>query len=312
MAKEHKDIEVLIIGAGMAGLTAALYAGRMNRKVLVLENALVGGQIANAGHIENYPGLPGVLGGDLIATVQQQAESFGATVDEFDTIEKVTLNAEEKIVETGDYLYHPRAVIIASGMQRRKLNLPVEKKFMGRGFHYCELCDGHMYQGKDIAVVGGGNAAVGAANILDKYARNLYIIHRSPRLTAEPVDAEALLKNPKAKFFFNTVIEGGEGDKALEKLHLRSKDTGETFDLPVEGVFVNIGVVPNTKLFEGQITMEGGRILAGEDCQTNVVGVFAAGDVRKKEIRQLTTAASDGTTAALMADRYLRSLAKNA
>ena len=179
MAKETKQKDIIIIGAGMAGLTAALYAGRMNLSVLVLENALVGGQIANATGIENYPGHKVIAGGNLIATVQQQAESFGAEVDEFDPIERVDLTKSPKIVETEGCIYEANVVIIASGMNRRKLPLAEEAKYAGRGVHYCELCDGHMYQDKVIAVMGGGNAAVDAANFLTKYASKLLLIHRS-------------------------------------------------------------------------------------------------------------------------------------
>ena len=306
MEKERKELDVLIIGAGMAGLTAALYAGRMNLKTLVLENAIVGGQIANATGIENYPGLPNVTGAELMATLQKQAESYGVEVDEFDMIEKVTLTAEEKIVETGSFIYAPKAVIIASGMQRRKLGIPDETKFADRGFHYCEQCDGFRYQGKRIAVAGGGNAAVDAANFLGKYGSEVYIIHRSPKLTADQAAIDKFNANPKNKAIFNTLIEGASGDKELKTLHLRSRETGEAYDLPMDAVFVNVGVEPNTALFAGQIDfMENGRIKAGEDCRTNVPGVFAAGDIRSKEVRQLTTAASDGTTAAILAEKYI-------
>lgn len=309
MAKERKELDLLIIGGGMAGLTAALYAGRMNLKTLVLENALVGGQIANATGIENYPGLPDVSGADLISTLQQQAETYGAEVDEFDVIVRVTLTADEKVVETEHYIYVPKAVIIASGMQRRKLGIPDEAKYLNRGFHFCEQCDGFRYQGKRIAVAGGGNAAVDAANFLDKYGAEVYIIHRSPKLTADQAGIDKFNENPKNKAIFNTLIEGASGEKSLESLRLKSKETGETYDLPMDAVFVNIGVEPNTALFAGQIDFaENGRIKAGEDCRTNVPGVFAAGDIRDKEVRQLTTAASDGTTAAILAEKYIAGL----
>ena len=305
MAKETKQKDIIIIGAGMAGLTAALYAGRMNLSVLVLENALIGGQIANATGIENYPGHKVIAGGDLIATVQQQAESFGAEVDEFDPIERVDLTKSPKIVETEGCIYEADVVIIASGMNRRKLPLPEEAKYAGRGVHYCELCDGHMYQDKVIAVMGGGNAAVDAANFLTKYASKLLLIHRS-QLKADTVSQERLKKNDKATICLNTEIKALHGDGKLETVTVVDKATGQEQEVPVDGIFVNIGVIPNTELFKGQVEMdESGRIIAGEDCRTNLPGVFAAGDVRVKEIRQLTTAAADGTTAALLAEQYL-------
>ncbi|MBR1647893.1 MAG: FAD-dependent oxidoreductase [Selenomonadaceae bacterium] len=302
----HKDI--VIIGAGMAGLTAALYCGRMNLDTLVLENGLVGGQIANAVGIENFPGFKSVTGQELISTLQSQAESFGVLVDEFDEIERVTLKTSPKIIETQEKIYETDAVIIATGMNRRKLPLPEEKKFAGRGVHYCELCDGHAYDGKIIAVMGGGNAAVDAANFLTKYTDKLYLIHRS-ELRADDVSQKRLRANKKIIVMLQTEIKALHGTKRLEEIEIFDKTSGETKNLAVDGIFVNIGVEPNTKLFADELTLTGsGRIPAGEDCRTEIAGVFAAGDVREKEIRQLTTAASDGTTAALLAEKFLSKL----
>ena len=305
MAKETIQKDVVIIGAGMAGLTAALYAGRMNFSTLVLENAIVGGQIANATGIENYPGFLSVSGSDLIQTVQQQAETFGAVVDEFDAIEKVTLEGAVKRVETENAVYETPVVIIASGMSRRKLPLAEEAKYAGRGVHYCELCDGHMYQDKIIAVMGGGNAALDAANFLSRYAKKLYLVHRS-KLRADEVSQKRLRENPKAEILLETEIRALRGEGKLESVEIFDKKAGEAQELAVDAIFVNIGVQPNTALFEGQVEInEKGQIVAGEDCRTNIPGVFVAGDIREKEIHQLTTAASDGTTAALLAEKYI-------
>lgn len=301
----HKD--VVIIGAGMAGLTAALYAGRMNLSVLVLENAIVGGQISNATGIENYPGFMKVTGRDLIETVQAQAEHAGAVIDEFDIVEKVSLKATPKIVETAEYIYETDAVIIASGMNRRKLPLPEEVIYANKGVHYCELCDGHLYQDKVVAVMGGGNAAVDAANFLTKYAKKLYVIHRS-RLRADEVSIQRLQKNPKVEIRLETEIKALHGEGKLTSLVLLDKASGIEKEIPVDGLFVNIGVVPNTELFAKDLPLKDGRILAGEDCRTAIPGVFAAGDVREKEIRQLTTAAADGTTAALLVGKYIEQM----
>ncbi|MCR5440388.1 MAG: FAD-dependent oxidoreductase [Selenomonas sp.] len=299
----HKDI--IIIGAGMAGLTAALYAGRLNMDVLVLENGIVGGQIANATGIENYPGFVKVSGQELMETLQQQAENFGAEVDEFDIIEKVVLQSTPKLVETAEHIYEADVIIIASGMNRRKLPLPEESRYAGKGVHYCELCDGHMYQDKVIAVMGGGNAAVDAANFLSKYAKKLYLIHRS-EIRADEVSWQRLQDNPKAEIFLQTEVKRLQGESRLESVEILDKTSGETRQLQVDGIFVNIGVVPNTELFQEELPLTpGGRIAAGEDCRTSIPGVFAAGDVREKEIRQLTTAAADGTTAALLAEKYI-------
>lgn len=306
MAKEQVHKDIVIIGAGMAGLTAAMYAGRMNLDVLVLENGIVGGQIANATGIENYPGFISVKGADLISTLQQQAENFGAVIDEFDTIKKVTLRENPKIIETEEKIYLADVVIIASGMNRRKLPLPEERKFAGRGVHYCELCDGHMYNGKIIAVMGGGNAALDAANFLTKYTDKLYLIHRS-EFRADEVTQKKVRQNPKIEIMLQTEIKALHGAGKLENIDILDKKSGETKNIAVDGIFVNIGVVPNTELFKDELKLTAsGRIAAGEDCKTEIEGVFAAGDVREKEIRQLTTAAADGTTAALLAEKLLR------
>lgn len=310
MQKDRIKKDVVIIGAGMAGLTAALYAGRMNLSVLVLESALVGGQIANATGIENYPGLPNVAGKELIGTLQGQAESFGAVVDEFDAIERVSLKPEEKLIETEAHLYEAGCVIIASGMERRKLPLPEAKKYDGKGVHYCELCDGHLYQDKVVAVMGGGNAAVDAANFLTKYAKKLYLVHRS-QLRADESSRAKLYANEKAEVMLATEVTALKGEGRLQALEILDKASGQKKELAVDGIFVNIGVMPNTAIFKEYIKLrEDGRIEAGEDCRTNVPGVFAAGDVRGKEVRQLTTAAADGTTAAILAEKYLSKLRK--
>ena len=310
MAKEHIEKDIIIIGAGMAGLTAALYAGRMNLRTLVLENALVGGQIATAADIENFPGFERVSGMELIGTLEKQAMNFGAEIDEFDRIERVDLKSTPKIVETETRVYETPVVIIASGMNRRKLPLPQEPHYFNRGVHYCHMCDGHTYQGKVISVMGGGNAAVDAANFLTKYAKHLYLIHRS-QLRADKASQDALYANPKVTVMLETEITHLNGEDRLTSVDLLHKDTDAKETLSVDAIFVNIGVIPNTALFKGQLALtEAGYIPAGEDCRTEIPGVFAAGDIRVKEIHQLTTAAADGTTAALHAEKYLAGLKK--
>lgn len=303
-----KEKDVVIIGAGIAGLTAALYAGRMKLDTLVLENALVGGQIANAAGIENYPGFLSVSGAELMKTVKAQAEKYGAVVDEFDEISRMDLTGRDKYIYTDDGIYKAKAVILASGMQRRKLALPEAARLEDKGVHFCELCDGYRYQDRVVAVAGGGNAAVDAAKILAKYARKIYLVHRS-ELRADPASQEEIRQNPKIEIMLHTDIVGLKGDSWLSGILIRNKDTGEEKELPAEGLFVNIGVIPNNQLFRDQVPLDGdGRILAGEDCRTSLPGVFAAGDIRSKEVRQLTTAAADGTVAATLAEKYIQSL----
>lgn len=306
MAKKKIRKDLIIIGSGMAGLTAALYAGRMKLDVLVLENGIVGGQIVNSVRVENYPGVPDVEGSALMAALQEQAESFGAVVDEFDAIQHTQLQTEHKLIETDSAVYEVPAVIIAAGMKHRPLPLAEAARYEGRGIHYCELCDGHQYQGKTIAVAGGGNSAAGAAIFLSKYAQKLYVIHRS-QLRADKVAQKRLYELPNAEILLNTEITGLYGGEILEKAELWNKETDERYSLPLDAVFVNIGSTPNDEVFKGQVAADSyGHIIAGEDCRTDVAGVFAAGDIRTKEIRQLTTAAADGTTAALLADKYIR------
>jgi len=306
MDKVHKAIDVVIIGSGVTGLTAALYTGRMKLSTIVLETDLVGGQIVNASEIENYPGFTSIRGSELVEKIRRQAEFFGASIDEFDKIVNVELTDKKKIVETESFVYEPKVVIIATGMTRRKLPLPEESRFLSKGIHYCELCDGHMYQDKTIAVVGGGNAALDAAKFLTKYAKKLYIIHRSPALTADALTQDSVLRNPMVEVLLNTEILKAKGDKVLETLELYGKTEGKTYDLPVDGLFVDIGVIPNTSMFSKYVNIDlAGNILAGEDCRTNVAGVFAAGDVRAKQVRQLTTAMADGTVAAILAEKYI-------
>jgi thioredoxin reductase (NADPH) len=309
MNKPEKSLDVLIIGAGVAGLTAGIYAARMKLKTLILEDELIGGQIKDAYVVENFPGFDQIKGSDLTERMQEQALHAGVRLDEFDRIITVNLTAQAKTVETKTTLYRPAAVIIAAGMKRRELAVPLEGKLRGRGIHYCQLCDGHLYNGKTVAVVGGGNGAVGAANFLDKYANRIYLIHQLPDLTADDLTARAkMFNNSKITYLPNTKVVAASGDQTLNALVLENVLTAEITDLPLDGVFIQIGSVPNTALYKNQITLDQlGYIVADETCATNIPGVYAAGDIRTKPFRQLTTAVSDGTVAALQAEKYLQS-----
>jgi thioredoxin reductase (NADPH) len=308
MNKPEKSLDVLIIGAGVAGLTAGIYAARFKLATLILEDELIGGQIKDAYVVENYPGFDQIKGSDLIGRMQEQALRAGVTLDEFDQIVAINLTAHEKIVETKTTIYRPTALIISAGMKRRELPVPQEGKLRGRGIHYCQLCDGHLYDGKTVAVVGGGNGAISAANFLDKYANQIYLIHQLPDLTADDLTArEKMFKNPKITYLPNTKVLAAIGAKTLTALTLENIATGEITELPLDGVFVQIGSNPNTALYKKQITLDDfGYIVADETCVTNVPGVYAAGDIRTKTFRQLTTAVSDGTVAALQAEKYIQ------
>ena len=239
--------------------------------------------------------------------MQTQAEKFGAVVDEFDSIMSVNLSVQPKIIETENAVYEAGAVILATGMKRRKLPLKEADRYEGRGVHYCELCDGQAYAGKTVAVIGGGNAAVDAAEYLSKLASKLYLIQRS-ELRADAASVERLLSHPNVELLLQTEPKALSGDTRLTAATLLDRKAEATRELSLDAVFVNIGVEPNTAMFADQVKLDkAGNIVAGEDCRTNLDGVFAAGDVRTKEVRQLTTAAADGTVAALGAVRYLRS-----
>lgn len=306
--KPEQTLDVLIISAGVAGLTAGIYAARMKLNTLILEDELIGGQIKDAYVVENFPGFDQIKGSDLIDRMQEQALRAGAQIDEFDKIITVNLTAREKTVETKTRIYRPVTVIIAAGMKRRELPVPQEGKLRGRGIHYCQLCDGHLFNGKTVAVVGGGNGAVVAANFLDKYANRIYLIHQLPELTADDQAARAqMAANPKITYLPNTKVLTASGDQVLNGLRLENNSTGEITDLPLDGVFVQIGSIPNTALYQDQILLDQqGYIVADETCVTNIPGVYAAGDIRSKLFRQLTTAVSDGTVAALQAEKYLQ------
>lgn len=309
MDKQIKKPEVLVIGAGPAGLTAGIYAARFKLDTLILEDELVGGQIRDAYVVENFPGFNRISGGELADLMREQSIGAGAQLDEFDHIISATLTENEKIIETDSFIYQPQALIIAAGMKRKELPIPQEKKFHGNGIHYCELCDGHFYEGKEVAVIGGGSAAVGAALALTKYATKVTVINRSNIFRAEKKNQEELFSNPKITVLWNTKVVGAIGDSKLQAAILEDMDGKSIGELKVDGIFVNIGSFPRTQIYARDIKLdEYGNIIADESCETNIPGVFVAGDVRTKPIRQLTTAVSDGTVAAAMAEKYIMKL----
>ncbi|ABK61170.1 MULTISPECIES: thioredoxin-disulfide reductase [Clostridium] len=311
MEKENKNIDILIIGAGPAGLTAAIYTSRLKLKTLVLEDEIMGGQIRDAYTIENYPGFINISGVDLTKKMEEQAIASGAIIDEFDKIISIKLSNSTKTVETEDHIYNAKVVIIASGAKRRELPIPEEKKFHGKGIHYCELCDGHMYDGKHIAVVGGGNSALLAVNFLSKYAEKITIVHQLDYFQAEKKVQDEVFKNPKVNILWNSEIKHAIGDNHISKISIENIKTKQETELSVDGIFVYIGFIPRTDLFKDYITLdEFGNILADETTKTNIDGVFAAGDVRSKSFRQLTTATADGTVAALMAEKFINTKEK--
>ena len=312
MGKEVKHKELIIIGGGPAGLTAAIYATRAKLDMLLLEDQILGGQVRNSYTIENYPGFKQVSGTELADLMQQQAEELGAEIDEFDMIERVDFNKEEKIIETNNYIYKTDSVIIATGATPRKLPLPNEEKFSGKGIHYCAVCDGAMYDGKIIGVVGGGNSALEEALFLTKFATKVYMIRRYDYFKGEKATVEEVMNHPKIEVLFNEDLINVEGENFVQKAIIKNTKDGSEKEIDIDAVFGFIGTEPKTEYFNDYIELtQGGYIKTDECMRTNVKGVFAAGDVREKEYRQITTAVADGTIAALEAEKVIVEKKKN-
>lgn len=310
MSKEVKNKDLIIIGGGPAGLTSAIYGSRAKIDLLLLENQILGGQVRNSNTIENYPGFKKINGVELADIIQQQAEELGATIDEFDDIEKVDFSGDEKVIETGSYIYKAKAVIIAAGATPKKLPIPNEEKFSGKGIHYCAVCDGAMYDGKNIAVVGGGNSALEEALFLTKFAKKVIMIRRHDYFNGEKSTIEEVMNHPKIEVLFNEDLVNVEGSQFVEKAIIKNTKNNTQSEVAIDAIFGYIGTEPKTELFKDYLTLEHGYIITDENMNTNIKGVYAAGDVRKKLYRQITTAVADGTIAALEAEKYLVASAK--
>lgn len=306
MDKEVKELDLIIIGGGPAGLTAAIYAGRAKLNTLLLENKILGGQVRNSFTIENYPGFKSIEGSKLADLLQEQASEFGAVIDEFDLIESIFLSDKEKIIETETYIYKPKAVIIATGAVPKKLPIKGEKEFDGKGIHYCAVCDGAMYDGKNIAVVGGGNSALEEALFLTRFAQKVYLIRRYDYFKGEQSVIDEVFNNPKIEVLLNQDVIEAKGGDFLNSIVLKNTINSEISELKVDAVFGYIGTEPKTSDVKQYLKLtKQGYIITDEDMQTNIKGVYAAGDVRDKKIRQITTAVSDGTIALLNAEKYI-------
>lgn len=312
MNKEEKQIDLIIIGAGPAGLTAGIYAARANLETLILENDIIGGQMRSSYTVENYPGFKTIQGGELAQRMEEQAAGEGAIIDEFDFVERVTLTDHEKVVETGDYIYKPRAVIIATGAKPRTLPIPNERKYLGKGIHYCAVCDGSNYTDEVIGVVGGGSAALEEAMYLARLAKKVFIIRRYESFHAEAKVLKEVEATPNIEILYNHDLVNVEGGDFVERAIIRNTKTDELSEWPLKAIFGYIGTEPKTDLFKPFINIgEDGYILADESMQTNVGGVYVAGDVRQKEFRQIATAVADGAIAALKAEKYIMTNKEN-
>ncbi|WP_160693244.1 thioredoxin-disulfide reductase [Clostridium sp. C2-6-12] len=306
MGKERRELDLMIIGGGPAGLTAAIYAGRAKLNTLLLENEILGGQVRNSYTIENYPGFKQVDGGKLADIFQEQAEALGAKIDEFDSIQNIDISDDKKIIETDSYIYEPKAIIIATGAAPKKIPIPQENEFSGKGIHYCAICDGAMYQGKKVAVVGGGNSALEEAIFLTRFAEKVYLIRRYDYFKGEQALIDEVFNHPKIEVLLNEDLVEAKGNEFLEAVTIKNTKTQELINLELNAVFGCIGSQPRTDLVKQYLKLnEQGYIIADEDMQTNIKGIYAAGDVRQKKYRQITTAVADGTIALLNAEKYI-------
>ncbi|HNW04316.1 MAG TPA: thioredoxin-disulfide reductase [Oscillospiraceae bacterium] len=296
--------DILIIGAGTAGLTAAIYARRAGLSCAIFETAAPGGQIVSSPEVENYPGMPGMTGADYAMAIFQQAQDLGAEFL-FSEVTGISALGTTKTVSTAKGDYQGRTIIVANGAQRRKLDVPGEREFTGRGVSYCATCDGNFFKGKDVAIVGAGNTAFEDAAYLAGVCRTVYLISRRNTFRASEILVNAFQKKENAKILANRKPLEIKGDKAVNTLILADTQSGETEELPVSAVFVAVGMEPKNGIFRGLKLDESGYIASGEDCKTNLPGVFTAGDTRTKRLRQLVTAASDGAVAATAAAQYL-------
>ncbi len=298
--------DVIVIGGGYAGLTAALYVARAGKKALVFETENIGGQITAAHQIENYPGFPSISGMELADNLFLQATAQGVEV-KLEQVLSVEIDGESKKVTTEDDVYVCGAVIIATGAKHRKLGVAREEELTGNGISYCAVCDGMFYKDKDVAVIGGGNTAFGDALFLASICRKVTIIHRRNSFRADAAMTKRAAAMPNIHFMTGFTVQELHGDPLLSGMTIQNVTTEETQDIPADGLFVAVGHEPkNPKLPDGISVDRDGYLVAGEDMKTNIPGVFVAGDCRAKEVRQLTTAASDGTNAAIAAVCYLQ------
>ena len=297
--------DIGIIGGGTAGMTAAIYGQRAGKKTIIIEGGVFGGQITSSPNVENYPGIASVSGSEFSMNLLDQAVKLGAET----AMDQVTGIREEdgvKIIETAGKEYPCRSVILATGVTHRHLGIPNEERLTGAGVSYCATCDGMFFRGRDVAVIGGGSTALQDAEFLSNYCRKVYLIHRRDEFRGEDSIVKRLQGKENVEFILSATVKEIIGDQAVGRLIVNSKKSGKEFKLDVSGVFIAVGQIPKNEIFADVVKLDAdGFILAAEDCITSRPGIFAAGDCRTKEVRQLTTAAADGAVAALAACKYI-------
>lgn len=296
--------DLVIIGAGPAGLTAALYSARSKLKTLLIEKLMTGGQLSTYEELENYPGVQHTTGPDVAMQMEEQAQKFGAEKI-FAEVTAIELDGSFRIVKTTEGDFIAKAVIVASGAKPRLLDCPGELELRGRGVSYCATCDGPLFEGADVLVVGGGNSAVEEAYYLTKFAQSVTIIHRRDRLRATKIAQDRAFANPKLQFMWNSVVEKINGTDIVKTVDIRNINTGEITALQANGVFIYVGTEANTSFVRGLLHLdENGYIVTDENMCTNIPGIYAAGDIRAKLLRQVVTAVADGAIAAYHAEKY--------
>jgi len=302
-----REYDIAIVGGGPAGLTAALYAGRNKMHSVIFEPKAPGGQLLNTELVEDYPGFKSILGADLALAMAEQATLFGTEMLPAGVERIRVLDDGMKLIETDHGDFYAPAVILTAGGNPRKLGVPGEDEYAGRGVSYCAVCDGAFFQNVHLAVIGGGDAALEEAQFLTRYASNVTIIHRRWEFRAQPILVEHARRNPKIDFLFDTVVEAVEGDSTVQSLRLRNLVTQKDAVLEVGGVFIFVGFIPNTGLVEGHVEHDkaGYYITDPMTMMTSVHGIFAAGDVRSQLTRQITTAVGDATTATIAATKWV-------
>lgn len=300
--------DVIIIGAGPAGLTAAIYSARANLKTLMIERGVPGGQMVNTEEIENFPGFESILGPELSTKMFEHSQKFGAEYT-YGDVKGISIDGDYKIVETSKQNYKTKTIIIATGTEHKKLGVPGEKEFSGRGVSYCAVCDGAFFKEKELVVIGGGDSAVEEALYLTRFASKVTVIHRRDQFRAQPILQERLLNNPKVEIIWNHTVDEILGDRVIEKLSIRDVNTGERKEFTSNGAFIYIGMLPLTEAFKNlPISNEEGFIITNENLETSLPGIFAAGDCREKMLRQVVTATADGSIAAQSAQHYIENL----
>ena len=302
------DCDLIVVGGGIAGLSACIYAACSGLNVLCIENQVCGGQIINTPKIINYPGFLEIDGMSLVENLQKQATRLGANI-QFQQILSMDLAGSTKIFKTNNAEYGAKAAIIATGASRKKLDICGEKAFQGRGVSYCATCDGRFFEGKVVAVVGGGRTAISDAVYLSKICKQVYVIHRRHEFRASKAEVENMTKKKNISLKLNKVVSAIKGNGLVESLELKDVETNEKHELKLDGVFVAIGSTPNSENFKKWVDLDShGYIVADESCKTKTDGLFVAGDVRTKKARQLVTAASDGAVSALAAVEYIQNI----